>query len=150
VSSRTRIRFRAKKHLSQMSSYHPIDEGNLPPQLKGEPRACDPDELIGVYENFPSQLDESVFILERGIIVYSTDSARVIDYHDISTFTTANTQGLASSIRNDMLVVTLTNGDKIQVPIRNDTGRFRDVFSFSMFLSAAMGAIRYFDQESLS
>jgi hypothetical protein len=104
-------------------------------------------ELIGVYENFRNQLDQSVVISERGIIAYIDNSAHVMDYRDITEFTPVNSQSLASGVSSDMLVVTLKNGEKIQVPIRNGNGNVRDVFSVLTFLDAAKKATQYFDQK---
>jgi hypothetical protein len=148
MGSISRIRFRAKKELGRTESYHPIVGTNMPPYLKKSPAPCGADEIIGIYENVPSELDQCIVISEQGLIVYTGATFRAIKYRDIATFTTANSGGLAPSILDDMLVIELVDGDTVEVPVRNDTERFRDIFSFSAFLDAVLRAIRYFDNRS--
>jgi hypothetical protein len=121
------IRSRAKKILGPLASYRPIEERPIPPYLNTVP-IPEGVGVIGVYENIPNSQKESVIVTDQGISVTSEQGTCFLPFRDIAKVRLCSEKSEAGG-----LTVTLKDGNKRFVPIRNGHGRFKDVFEFLRF-----------------
>lgn len=121
------VAVKARKILGPMSSFKLLD--TLPDSLAGKVDLANSGALIGIYENNANSSEDCVVITEKEIHVVSDESSCVVRFDDMSEVKTPDNKN-----KCDALEVSLKSGEIIMVPVRNGSGRFKDIFEFLRFI----------------
>ncbi len=131
------INSRAKRVLNHLRNYHEttfITEETLDFLALQDREKC-----LGIYENVPGILQESVFITNKGLYFFEEDKKKFLAYDDIIYI-----KPLRNKQKDINIEVNMTNGDTIFLPIKGSRGPFKDVYEFSRFLHRVIDDIKRF------
>jgi len=118
---------RVHRTLKPLARFRQISEVT---QSLPHPRLADGDELLGVYENEPSELNHYIIVGAKGIYIDHGDAWRFIPYEVMTK--TVLPEGDKHAI--DRLTIKLMNGDSIVMAVSGGDNKFRDVFEIVRFL----------------
>ncbi len=126
-----------------MRNYKSLSNEALPdymPAFEGSGIA----ELIGIYENKKGGAEDAVVIGSDGLLVLGKESSEVL-YGNIADTTIGGEPGF-EKLEADRIVVTLKDGQVVEVPVRGGEGRFRDVYEFTTFLRRCIWYAQHDDE----
>lgn len=127
------VKSRSHRTLSPLQGFRSLK--TLPDKLRGrlESITFEQDEApIGVYENNLGDLDELIVITTHGLWIYEAGDWIPYAFKNIK----AVTVPFGTHKRDaDSLLLTLSDGRQITLPIKGGNDRFRDAWEFSHFLS---------------
>ena len=135
-----RIRFRAQKILGSMTNYREIPPAaEAAPDGLGRLAPREGDAYLGIYENIPGSLEDSIVVTSYGLLVNRAEGGTFIDYSDIESgrFLPPIESG-ADKLHAASLLLKLTNGQTVEIPVRGGRVKASDVFEFSRFLKHEM------------
>lgn len=122
------VETRARRILSRLSRYRPLDEipdsNNLGTLQLGAP--------IGCYEN-PGSTNQCIYVFAEGMAWL--DEAQLLEVR----FSEIAEVRLADDKESEQLMLRLASGSTIYLPIRGKHGRFRDSLEFLRFLDRVLG-----------
>lgn len=123
---------RVHRCLSQMEKYHSFEGSEK--KLKDYPVEWEEGEdPIGVYENTPNQIEQSIVITDRAIYFCNANNhSEKANYRDI-----VCTETPKDKLTHDTLVVKMNNGRDFLLPIKRDYegSRTSNLFEFIRFLN---------------
>ena len=137
------VQSRAKRILTPLSSYQPIEEvGSLLFPLRDFAvlRGATP---LGVYSNTPGESQEALLVSDIGVFLNCGEEVRFVEYKTINKVDIAadgrivGADATALKIDADGLLVTAEHSAPVFLPVRNGHGKYRDVFEFSRFMNRA-------------
>ncbi len=131
------IASRAAKHLDKMFNFKKFDDSSG----WAKTFTLDPDETIfGLYENEPGKPDGSILITQKGLHITSSGKTRFVNYDDIKTgdFLHHDKHLLIHDPAARVLLIYLTNGETISLPILGSDGRYVDIAAFYSFVGGAI------------
>jgi hypothetical protein len=136
------IHTRAEKYLTGMPSYRSAAEIDSGAWAKGMSLQAK-EAIIGLYQNVPGEVADSIVVTNLGIHWLSTSGVRFIDYSAIDgmDYPVHDKVALHANVDLRRLVITLVSGEKLNVPIIGTEGRGLDVSSFYSFISGACQTI---------
>lgn len=130
---------RVHRCLAQMAKYHSFKDSDK--NLQDYPVELEKDEEpIGVYENIPNKIEQSIIITDKAIYFCDTNNhADRASYRDI-----VDTETPKDKLTDDTLVVRMNNGRNFLLPVRRDYkgSRTSDLFEFIRFLNRVKEDLR--------
>jgi hypothetical protein len=131
------IESRAKKSLHKLASFKQLDSSS---NLGGFIKLSQDEIPYGIYENEPGKREGSVLVTDKGLYVFGSTKVDFINYDDISTTDWASHDKSLMDAHPDkrIIVINVTDGKSISLPITGSTNGFADITSFSRFLGGAI------------
>jgi hypothetical protein len=127
------VKSRSYRTLRPLQGFRQLD--TLPEKLKKqlESVAFDRDERpIGVYENHPGKLEELIVITTHALWVHRAPAWIPYTFRNIEAVTVPFETDKRDA---DSVLLTLSDGGQITLPVKGGNDRFRDAWEFSRFLS---------------
>lgn len=128
------IKARAYRILRHLESYQETE--TLPFYAKEVVLQAN-EQLLGVYENFLDQPNESIIITTLGLHTYLNDQWVSIRYDQIR-----NTGSPPKKLSTKELMVYLYSGEMITIAVKGGQEKTQDVWEFLRFLLRVIGDIR--------
>lgn len=124
---------RVHRTIRKMDRYHAFDD--LDKIHKPYPIKLELDEnLIGVFENIPNQIKESIVITDKGLhYCFENDRSEKVNYKDIIS---TNYPEPEKKRTEEVLTLYLNNGDSFPLFIKSKSAnqRFNDLFNWMRFI----------------
>ena len=102
---------------------------------------ADREEVVGVYQNVPGKLEDSILITTRGIHHFAPGNPQFVAYKQIADVQMASDDKayLQKNAEARRLIIVLRNNNRISLPVTGASGRGSDMASFHNFL---LGTLR--------
>lgn len=131
---------RAHRNLGQLVNYHKVfSEDDLPSYLK-ELDLQEGEKIIGVYENFPGNINETIVVTNQGLRIFLNNEWIWVKYTEIDQVELPPNMGEAK-LTLEELDIRLKSKQLVKLPargeqdfIRGKQSYSRDTFSFLNFL----------------
>ncbi|MBN9388559.1 MAG: hypothetical protein J0I20_10945 [Chloroflexi bacterium] len=91
------------------------------------------EQLVGVYENIPGNLEDSIVITDKNLHLFTKDKWLTIRFGDVTKVDTIGEKFLKSG-----LTLYLTDGQTFDIPVTGGKGSFTDKFEFLRFFQGIM------------
>ncbi len=124
------IRSRVHRILNEMDNY--IQSYNVEALKKDGVILEGKGDFLGLYENHKGNLRENVVVTTLGLYVFNQEW-KFVQYEDIASVNVPLNEEKDKSAA-DQLLLHLSNGSQVEIPIKGGQGRMRDVWEFSRFL----------------
>jgi hypothetical protein len=132
------ISTRARKYLAGTPFYTDL-EGVTESDWSNRVALAAEEALLGVYQNSPEQIENSIVITTTGLHFFSPSGLRSIRYADIKNIEDAShdIRYLMEHPEERKLILTAQNGQRVELPVTGSKGKGADMASFHSFLRGA-------------
>lgn len=131
------VAHRVSRDLGNLPSYRQMNESSLLPELNALISLVPNEAVIGMYQNSPDKFDNAIVITNYGLHFLSKQP-RFIPYDSIGAtrpYSTDKTE-MIEQPGSRLIVIELTNGESVNIPVVGAQGRMLDMAPFLGFLTA--------------
>lgn len=129
------VRSRAARILGHFARYRNLRDGTATPPAWLRQVAVQGDEVVlGVYENVPGELEDSIVVTTRALHLCRDGAWQSVSYEDIRSIETPPTEAPLGKSGVAELTLHLGDGQRVSLPVTGGRGKTRDAWEFLRFL----------------